>query len=305
MTQSPGRIWLNLYLAQPSVLRRGSAEKNGDTPNYALLFSAEHMIRDGGPAWCIYSILSDQYPLAGELLNFPPGVFAAPGGEVGQLRVLGPPESSPDVRANDLIIQATRFPLDDDPGFDKNVVFRSGLPLEFSIAKAQRLFFDHCSRYAVVLSDAVANQCTANSLAFRAIQFATRKDDRSGRISGMALRHGNVKQVTHLSQCEMVEGEVTVGYITFLPLIKEGAPAFLNVFGINGTATLLWTNYVRRNLATWIRSVVEGNQARLLVCTLQVPLAAKSLPSDIANTFDLAPKKLIDVSLSLPPRIAK
>jgi hypothetical protein len=244
--------------------------------------------------------------MAGTLLNLPPGVFGLPGQD-DTLVPLDGPAPLPALGAHDLIIQATRFPLDDDPEFDKNAVVRSGATLEHDIGAAMRSVFKYCSREAVILSDALAAACSEDARRFRAVQFSVRADNRTGRLAGVAVRAGRVDNVHHLTQCPKVTGPATFGYLVFIPKLSsnEPSPAFLNAFGLHGTGTVLWSVLLKYSLADRVRSIVQGHQPHLLVCRFQPQFDASTRPSYLtAATTGLREVVLdqaFDISLDSQP----
>jgi hypothetical protein len=291
------RVWASLYSAPPSVLRRGTAEKTDGEFNYVHPWTSLHMLRDGEATLNLFAILAHRYSLVGKILNLPPGVFAVPGEKPGQIEVLGPPSPIVDIREGDLIIQATRFPLDDNPEFDKNCVLRSGSALEAVIGAAQRLFFSHCSRQAVILSESAARCCRQDALKYRAVQFSSRRDERTGRMSGFAVRCGNISDLQYLDRCQELPGDSLIGYLTFVPAAGESGPAFLNVFGLNGTGTLLWSEFVRDSLSERVSEIVQGQEPRLLVYRFQPTFVGKSRPSQLTLTTVEQPEVLLDASI--------
>lgn len=293
------RLWRVAYSAPPSVLRRGAAAGDDRAPNLTPVMSSLHMLRDGESLHNLSDILSTTLELKGTLLNLPPGVFGVPVSDGDSLVPLGAPAPAPLLDRSDLLVQATRFPKDDDALFDKSAVLKSGSRIEQRIEAGIVDMFKHCSRDVIVLSDAVAAACDEQGLRYRAVQFSVRRDIRTGRQAGMAVRAGNIDSLLHLNRCKEVSGPSTFGYLIFLSNIAPNGsgPAFLNAFGLHGTGTLLWSALLKDMFAARVQSIVRSDRPRLLVCRFQPTFDPTFRPSHLSVTTTEPPEIVIDVAL--------
>jgi hypothetical protein len=274
------------------------AEKTNGSLNLVHPMSSMHMTRDEGAVQNLCDIFAGEYRPGGTLLNVPPKVFGLPGPD-GDLHELAPPAPVRTLDVDDLVIQATRFPLDDNPEWDPDhALIRGGSSLEMQIGQAVRRVFFHLDRNVAILSDEVAAGCDELGRAYRSVLFSMRSDRRSGRISGYAVRAGNVSQVHFMDRCLELPEQWTIGYIVFIPAIGPGdrGPAFLNVFGLHGTATLLWSTYVRQSLSAEILQMVRDGKPRVEVYRFQ-PRFEASLPTELTLLTNGQPELLVDVTL--------
>jgi hypothetical protein len=225
-----------------------------------------HKVRDGLASGALFELLiAGGYRYGGTILNLPSQV-ATELDASGKLRT-----TTENLRSSDLILLATRPPLDDKPEEgNKRKLFRSGHALETDVLNSLRSVFQQCDRETIRLSDSI--RLVENSW-MREVHFYQSK--------GGTVRYFNVGGNRQSSRNK----NLTVGYVTWIPRIKKGMPRLLAVFGSGGTETLL-LSYLLRNdykLFSALRRMMSSKQARVLVCTFEVP---PSIPYPFLN-YDL------------------
>ena len=141
------------------------------------------------------------------------------------------------LRPSDLVVLATRPPMNDKPD-DKKRLTRSSTYLEQLIFKAIRPYIRSCSRNQVTLN-AVGLDCEKADYSFRQYTDARLLEYRS-------LAPG--------AKFQKVEGDkyVTIGFFLNLPAIEDFGCGLLASFSMGGIETLIWNRIVRTRYSAWL-----------------------------------------------------
>ena len=217
------------------------------------------MIRDGEAGFYLSSVLFKHFEMGGILPNFSPAFFGTAGPMLKDYHFF---------RDGDLIFSPTRLGLNDR---GRKQVKASGLPLEMLIFQYAQPFFTCLSRSEVVLSKKVT-ACipeTHPNRDFRAVQFYTKNN-------ATYLRKADTDSRRELLKGAKILGHYrTVCYLLYIPRLKheelKGYPGFLNCFGLNGPATLLWGKYLATEGSSLLEEVIASSSPRLVVAELQLP----------------------------------
>lgn len=218
-----------------------------------------HMFRDGDASFYLSSALFQDFGLGGIMPNFPPALLGLRGPELKEYGFL---------QEGDIVVASTRFGMDDE---GRKQVNRSGLPFETVLFRHLRVFFKHLSRSAVILSSKVATQVLKpdENLAYRAVQFYVTND-------ATYMRKADTNDMDVLLQSQKISGHYkTVCYLVYIPKLVDpdlrNGPKFLNCFGMNGPATLLWAKFLATEGKELLEEVVHSEQPRLIVAEMELP----------------------------------
>ncbi len=156
----------------------------------------------------------------------------------------------------DLIVMTTRPPLSDFPGDpgqknedkDKRYVSRSHDHLENALFKELERFFDHVSRYHVVLSHDVREFLPAESLAMATLNFHTKG---KATIRSMEVfAGGRTRTVKAPKEFN------AVGCFLHLRQINGYPCGAVVSFSMGGYENLLWNRIVRLRFGEWLKKPV-------------------------------------------------
>jgi hypothetical protein len=272
----PRLYWFAQY-APPSVLRRGRKDVLA-SPSDSL-----HMLRDGYAALYVSMLLKDIYDFGGILFNPPEIAY---------------PQKKPLITIDsfgrgDLILMTTRPGLDQDLRSRRRPLHRSGTALEKTLLEDNiRKVFDRCSRGCVTLSEAVSSHIpNGQDRSYRTAIFHVHND-------AFYISHGDTGNHKDLKRQDISE-EATIGYMVYLPCLcadkSRNSPALLLVFGLNGTATLIWPHLLCRKYKKILQETAEAFETRLVMISFSPRFARSRLPATVKDIEVVDEKLLVDV----------
>ncbi len=252
------------------------------SPSKRPLEAQIHLTRDSGAFMYLLQVLADRWEFGETLLNIPAGVFDGDPPlsadfefEDGIYCIVDCAEDPEfkqhviEIRADDVLCVTTRPPLD-DPEDARRSILLSGSPLENDVLGVLRMFFDHCSRDIIVLSDAVRRGESVSGGAdwsFRAVKYRVNAPGREPEHHAAIVSHGDFADYMKLRPANTMDGS-TLGYITWTPHMQidgSDGPGLLSCFSMDGTSTLLWAQLCRKELAPKIHEIMESPVPRLFV----------------------------------------
>ena len=274
--------WQISYSASPSDLGRGTGS--------ARLLDSLHMLRDGNSFNFLNSCVAERFSDCGLILNLPPGIYAKEGPQFSK---------QPPISSEDLLILATRPPLEDDGEMDLRSITKSGSDLEEAIFDQLSKVFDHCNRKQVLLSESLVRNLKGEARNYSAVQFNVKNN-------AFYNRHGYVKEGpihTRLDRLERIKPKKlkkTLGYLIYIPDIPfNDGLSLLTSFGMNGTSNLLWNFIVKTYLCDDVRKIVTDNQPHIIVGEFSLNLPDDQRPSYISPDLVSPPRKIIDMDFEL------
>ncbi len=134
------------------------------------------------------------------------------------------------LRPRDILLLATRPPLDDELDRTRSRLQRSHTTLEEKVFACLEQYFQHCSRAEVVLTKSLASRLPKQVAEKREVVFREYGGAFCERYSGRTRRR-------HLL--------TTITYMTFTPEAWPKGPGLLTVFGMGGPETLIWAHVLR------------------------------------------------------------
>jgi len=248
------------------------------------------MLRDGNSFNFLYSCVTERYSDCGLILNLPPGVFAEE----------GPPFAKSSLITNeDLLILATRPPLEDDDEMDLRSISRSGSDLEVAIFTKLSKIFDYCNRKQVLLSETLSRTFKGDAMNYAAVQFNVKNNAFYSRYG--CVTEGTIhSRLTKLEQIKPKRVNKTLGYLIYIPDIPfNDGISLLTSFGMNGTSNLLWNFIVKTYLCDDVRKIVAGNQSHVIVGEFSMNLLDDQRPSYLSADLVSPPRKIIDINIEL------
>ena len=60
-------------------------------------------------------------------------------------------------------------------------------------------------------------------------------------------------------------------------------PGLLNIFGLNGTATLLWAQHIGQNLHKKLKNIILSQEPRLVIAEFDATISDEVLPSSMKH----------------------
>ncbi len=226
----------------------------------------------------------------GLIFNQSPGVYAANGPK------FAPP---PSITTEDLLILATRLPIDDDEDIDRRSITKSGTDLEVAIFDELSKVFDYCSRQIVLLSKSFAENLDKGARQYLAVKFNVKKNAYYNRY-GCAIEGSIHRRLQRLGQVTPKEYEKTLGYIIYIPEIQFGErPSLLTSFGMNGMSSMLWNFAVKTYLYGDVRKVVNEGRPHIIVGEFSLKLPDNQRPSYLSPNLVPPPRKIIDMDFEL------
>jgi hypothetical protein len=172
-------------------------------------------------------------------------------------------DSTAPLESSDLILLATRPPLDDmRKEFElrsKRRLLPSEHALEQEILRSLRSVFSKCDRETIRLADSVR---LAENDCLREVHFHQSK--------GGSVRHYSVSGKRVAADPK----NTTLGYLISIRSEKPRVPRILAAFGPGGTETLIFGYLLREEprLRKLLQQMIAGNQSRVVVCTFLVPV---------------------------------
>ena len=289
--KNKGKLVILAQSASPTMLRR-------KTTKYARMIDSLHMLRDGFAALHIYSVLKELYDFGEVLLNLPPNVYAEEGPEF---------EPYPNLSERDLILLCTRPALDDTKD-DKRNLPRSGSVIEKMIfgedeegnpcGKGICSFFNHLSRKYIILSNEIASKINdQEAKTYRGIEFHVNYDS-------FYCRRGNVKHIHALTRATTIIGsKSTLGYIVYIPNLKnekgKKTAGVLSIFGLNGTATLLFAKLLSLERPELLLDIIKSKQPRLIGAEFTPTFSDKRRPSSLSFSSSNNLKIRVDAKMDI------
>lgn len=195
-----------------------------------------HKTRDGLALLELSHMLARaDYEYEGPILQVPKEVRE--GRRLPQLR-----RTTASLTASDLLVQATRPPLDDT---GKRSLDRSGTRLEGDVFRSFRKFASTCSRSAVILSPSVTLPQAFEG--FRQINFYKSGGGLVESIGGKSADKAmqNIRSIA----LQRIDAEsLAVGYLFSTPQVRKGGPRLVLSFSMGGAETLWFCHLLRTQL---------------------------------------------------------
>ena len=199
---------------------------------------------------------------------------------------------------NDLLVQTTRPPLDDNPDNQARIVFKSNNAIEHEIIDAHKSVFYHCDRRAIILCDKVVEKMYSEKNNryqdenYRGAAFYVHGEN-------LIMALGNVPQekwaalISSTAYRVGSERRGSIGYIVFFPQItccmseKKVSFKCLSIFSISGTASLLFTKLCLRNndIQQRIIEVINSNEPRIIAVRFDILFSNDNRPLTIPDAF--------------------
>ncbi|HYR89323.1 MAG TPA: hypothetical protein VE422_34930 [Terriglobia bacterium] len=148
--------------------------------------------------------------------------------------------------ADDLIVVATRPPLDDEDMLSRRTIARSHHPVEELLLQELRTVFRICRRNAVVL-----HEPTNVDRRYRSVQF--------GEFNGAPMRNSED------------ESRRSVGYCLFTPQPSQVPCGVLLAFAPGGTESLVFAHLLRTSFAPLFADILSRQQKRLVMVEFLIP----------------------------------
>jgi len=267
--------WFAQY-APPSVLARGRRDVLAN-PSDSL-----HMLRDGYAALYVSMMLKDSYDFGEILLNPPAKAYPHKPPQIG----------AEYFKSTDLVLMTTRPAMHQDPRSARRPLHRSGSSLEKTVLQNLEQVFQWCSRGCIILGDTVAERIVDPQKTFhRAIKFHVRND-------AFYTSYADVGCVDDLPE-KTVSEEATIGYLVCLPhLCLKGdgiGPRLLLIFGLNGTATLVWSHLLCKHYGLLLQGVATDSDTRLVMVKFSPRIKRGRLPATVGEVEVVDHEILIDI----------
>lgn len=146
------------------------------------------------------------------------------------------------VSAGDLLLQATRPPLDDAVHEDRKRIERGYTLLEETLFEVWRQYFDFCCRSRIELSRHVVEHLREGYEDRAAIKF---------------YQHWHCGYLKHKSRDsrrwnEPPNSRLTAAFLLRVDEVWAGGPGYLAAFGMDGTATQAWNYLLHREMPQWL-----------------------------------------------------
>jgi len=192
-----------------------------------------HQLRDGDAALELSEpLFKSGYRYGGLLLNYP-----------HKERANRREVDEGFLHRGDLLLLTTRPPLDDEIDQPRKPLVKSNTTLEEKVFRALRLFFQHCSRSQVILSEVVSRQLPPG-FNKRNVQFK----QYGGSVYDSCDRQKHVGAAS-----------LTAAYLASMPEAWPGGPGLLCAFGMGGQETLSWAHLLRtRHRPLLRRALLSG-----------------------------------------------
>jgi hypothetical protein len=187
-------------------------------------------IRDGAAFSELTAPLADRGYRYGHLIYNPP--FHP------QKRPRLGPEYFRFIKQDDLIVLATRPPIDDHTHGDKRRMVKSCTDLEGQIFAECRKYFGVCARSHIQLSESVAAKFERADLVFQVYKGARLK----------SYRPLTENRRTRIPQ----ETDLSIGFFLHTKAIPEYRCGLVVSFGMGGWETLVWNRIIRTRFSEWL-----------------------------------------------------
>lgn len=258
-------------------------------PVVAKLNDAIHMNRNGSSTLYFKDILKNNFNFEGIIPNLSPAFF--------RKRAPVFPQEYPDFSSSDVITLTTRPSLDDNLS-DKRRVERSFTQLEYIVSENLRKVFKHCSRKHIILSDLAAQAMNAEERLYRAAKFFVTNE-------AYFCCLADVDNIEELELMNNDNTEFTIGYLVYIKHLYQyngkPGPGLLTAFGLNGTATVLWSQLIWQQQSDLLNDIVAGNHSRVLLGKFRPNFKGDKLPSLISFDDQEALEIVADVELKDDP----
>jgi len=257
--KSRGRYFWFSYQATPGDRRVDQKlhAKNSIPLSHTL---GIHMVRCGAAfAELGATIQQNGYSYGGLILNIP----RHRDGDWNPTGALHDNYAGGDLSSTDLLVLPTRPPLDDDPS-DVKAISRSGTDLEQHVLGSLNCFFAHCNRSSVRLSDALRGKLPQDQRHMHDLDFGQR------------------------GTASLLHNDKTIGFLVFQPTVplhqkpkRPQGPALLAAFGMGGTETLMWTNWLRLNASELIATILGHRERYFIMAQFKAP-DCQEIPSTMS-----------------------
>ena len=280
----PGKYYCWAHSAPIDALTR----KDASLP--PRIIGTLHMLRDSTACLHLADLVNRRYNYGGILYNLPPDIYKRQKPKVSQLSHLS---------RNDLILLTTRPPLNDRQGYHKRWIFQSGSDLENIILQNMKMFFVHCDRRHIILSNKIASKFKSrDDSSYRAIIFDIY-------IDAYIAYKANVDNLGYLENPinKVSNSKATIGFIVYIPqLIKKNAkkidtPGVLSVFSLNGTMTLVWSYFVWAKYSNLINEIISSKKPRIILAKFKPEISNDIIPTDLSFVDSMECEIKIDVIL--------
>lgn len=199
-----------------------------------------HKLRDGAAILELSPMLERAgYSYHGPLLQIPENVSA------DEFRSPNIRDFQIDLGPTDIVVQATRPPMDDYRR--KRRVDASGANLETRILNAAAHFIEECDRWTVVLRDDVA--LPKEHLGLRRVEFSQYN---SGFVEKINQEH-----------YEGVPANLAIGYLLAMPPSEETPHRIVMSWSSGGAETLWFCHLLRERLSDLYEKAVRATEPRL------------------------------------------
>jgi len=146
------------------------------------------------------------------------------------------------IKPNDMIVVATRPPIDDSTSGDKKRLSQSCTHLEQQIFAECQKYFATCTRSHIELSETVGADFERAYLVFQQHKGARLK----------SYRHLTGNKRTKIPK----EKDLSVGFFLHTKTIPEYGCGLVVSFGMGGWETLVWNRIVRTRFSEWLRNPI-------------------------------------------------
>jgi len=212
------------------------------------IYSLVHRTRDSLALCELASLLHDAgYVYGGAFLNVPHSIR-------GNRIRRNDRESEIMVRPEDILLLATRPPLDDEsPLGGRRKIDRSRHSFEEDVFANLHRVLDVCARSGVVLS--------------RQLKLPTGED----KYRSIAFEQFKGAEALRLSGAPVPSEDCTYGYIVWIPPSENHRYSVLAVFGMGGTETLVLSHLLRTTFKRDAHRILRSAKAQLLLIQFKVP----------------------------------
>jgi hypothetical protein len=146
------------------------------------------------------------------------------------------------ITAEDLIVLATRPPMDDSKHGDKKRMLQSCTHLERQIFAECRKYFAICARSHIQLSETVGAEFDRADLVFQ-------------QHKGARLK--SYRPLTENKRTRIPKGtDLSIGFFLHTKAIPEYGCGLVVSFGMGGWETLVWNRMIRTRFAEWLRKPI-------------------------------------------------
>jgi hypothetical protein len=235
-----------------------------------------HKVRDGlALMMTVATLYEEGWTYAGTIMNYPTELRYPANKRFVQTCL--------DISPEDVIIQLTRPPINEDTGA-RRAVRASGSEIETTVFEAFKVFLSHCSRSRVTLKSEVLEDLERKQRCWSDIRFQ--------QYQGARVRYLKGKR-------EPDDERLTVTYMVSVPGAGPNGAHLLASFGMGGTETLVAATLVRedsrwRNLLR--EMLVAHSPPRLVLTKFLVPGCLPEPYLDLALS-DLCPEVMVDITL--------